>query len=317
MRQFSGRVYRPGRAVLYSRPFKPSHDTGMGDEHIITDEERETAQAADPTIDDALRALRLRRYEQQRVSPSSAEDLSQKVEEQLEEAVAGEVDEDAASEADVHAVQEEAHSVFSELFEGLNDEVRRMGREMFRANRTAERNQELFDEATREIHQLAASVALIPAQHQETIHAAKYETKAEICRELLRMADTFAASLAAVNDLIQQLETKAGRPQQGLAFRFSATRNLSDGLAQAIAAMKQWRDGQQLLAERLQAILRAAGVREIETAGRAFDPDQHRASSAVPRDDVAPGTIIGEELKGYTLEGKILRYPEVIVAKHE
>jgi hypothetical protein len=192
-----------------------------------------------------------------------------------------------------------------------------MGREMFRTNRATERNQELFDEAINEVRQLSAAVAIIPAQHEEAVSAAKFETKAEMCRELVRMADAFAASLTAVNDLIRQLETKAAPPHHGLAFRFSTAHELSDSLIQSVAAMKQWRDGQQLLAERLQAILRAAGVREIETAGRAFDPEQHRAVSTAPRDDVAPGTIVGEELKGYTLEGRILRYPEVIVAKHE
>lgn len=284
-------------------------------------DEREIAQAADSTLDDSLRSLRLRRYEHQGpLSPEEAseqEESPDEVDEVDEDEEAEEVGEDVADESDIHAIEEEAHSVFSEVFEDLHEEVRRMGREMFRTNRASERSQELFDEAINEVRQLSAAIAIIPAQHEEAVSAAKFETKAEMCRELVRMADAFAASLTAVNDLIRQLEARAAQPHHGLAFRFSTAHELSDSLIQSVAAMKQWRDGQQLLAERLQAILRAAGVREIETAGRAFDPEQHRAVSTEPRSDVAPGTIVGEELKGYTLEGRTLRYPEVIVAKHE
>ncbi|MGH9840996.1 MAG: nucleotide exchange factor GrpE [Blastocatellia bacterium] len=290
----------------------------MNHENVTTDGGRGFAEEADgqgPSLNDSLRSLRLRRYEQESYT-SPAEPVEEAVEEEdledpedLDEAD----DDDSSGE---QAVVEEAQRFFSEAFDDLGQEVRRMGREMFRTTRVAERNQELFDEAINEIRQLSSNVALIPEQHNDTINAATFDAKADLCRELLRMSDTLRASLAAADDLIHQFQAKAGRPQQGLAFRFSATRRLSDSLTESIAAMKQWRTGQQLLAERLQAILLTAGVREIETAGRAFDPDLHRAVSVAERNDVAPGTIVGEELKGYTLEDRILRYAEVIVAKH-
>ncbi|MEP7341992.1 MAG: nucleotide exchange factor GrpE [Acidobacteriota bacterium] len=298
----------------------------MENDNVTTDDGQETGPLLAAELEDSLRSLRARRYELQNAWLASQEGEQDEDEEPSEdeadaeeevEAEDAEIVEYEIDEAEIRAVEDEAHSVFSEVFEDLHEEVRRMGREMFRTNRASERNQELFDEAINEVRQLSATVAIIPAQHEEAVSAARFETKAELCRELVRMADAFAASLAAVNDLIRQLETKAAQPHHGLAFRFSPAQELSDSLIQSVAAMKQWRDGQQLLAERLQAILRAAGVREIETAGRAFDPEQHRAVSTAPRDDVASGTIVGEELKGYTLEGRILRYPEVIVAKHE
>src|SRR5262249_1696617 len=155
----------------------------------------------------------------------------------------------------------------------LSQEVRRLGREMFRINRVSERNQEIFDEAITEIRHLSSTVALIPAQHNEAISSAKFEAKAELCRELLRMSDTLMASLSAADDLIDQLQIRIDQSKgakRRLAFQFSTTRQVNDSLAQSIAAMKQWRDGQRLLLERLQSILRMAGVREIETVGRAF-----------------------------------------------
>ncbi len=288
----------------------------MENDNITTGDPRESVEEVS-TLDDSLRSLRLRRYETQHVWSSSPEESAEE-----DDAVAEEENDGGAEEPDgddssgEHAVEEEAHSFFSEVFEDLNQEVRRVGREMFRTNRVAERNQELFDEAINEIRRLSSNVALIPAQHDETINAATFDAKADLCRELLRMSDTLRASLAAADDLIHQFQAKAGGPQQGLAFRFSATRQLHESLSESVAAMKQWREGQQLLAARLQAILRTAGVREIETIGRTFDPAIHRAVSVAERHDVPSGAIVFEELKGYTLEGRILRYAEVIVAKH-
>lgn len=293
----------------------------MEHENVTTEDGQESARLIAQGLEDSLRSLRARSYEFQNTWPISEQETSSEDEEDAEES--SEPDEDdleeeaEIDEEEIRAVEDEAHSVFSEVFEDLHEEVRRMGREMFRANRTVERNQELFDEAINEVRQLSTTVALIPQQHEEAISSVRFEAKAEICRELARMADAFAASLTAVNGLIQQLEATVKPTHPGLAFRFYSAPETNPALIQSIAAMKQWRDGQQLLAERLQSILRSAGVRQIETAGRAFDPEQHRAVSAVPRNDVAPGTIVGEDLKGYTLEGRVLRYPEVIVAKHE
>ena len=295
----------------------------MENHNVTTDDLRGGVEEVS-TLDDSLRSLRLRRYETQSAWSSSAEESE--AEEASDEDESDE-DEDAeaveASEEDgddssgERAVEEEAHSFFSEVFEDLNQEVRRLGRETFRANRVAERNQEFFDEAINEIRGLSSNVALIPAQHNEAISTVTFEAKADLCRELLRMADTLWASLSAANELIHQFQAKADGPHQGLAYQFSVTRQLHESLSESVAAMKQWREGQQLLAARLQAILRTAGVREIETIGRTFDPEIHRAVSVAERNDVAPGVIVGEELKGYILEGRILRYAEVIVAKHE
>jgi hypothetical protein len=295
----------------------------MENDNVTMDGAALSAGELPSTLDDSLRSLRLRRYESQGIwAPPEEETETETTANEADEAVEVEADETGeADEADYSsdelAVEEEAQRFFSEAFDDLAQEVRRVGREMFRTNRVAERNQELFDEAVTEIRQLSSQVALIPAQHTESLGTAVFEAKADLCRELLRMSDTLRASLAAADDLIRQFQTKAEQPVQGLASRFTATRQLNESLSDAVSAMKQWRTGQQLLADRLQGILRTAGVREIETAGRPFDPELHRAVSVAARNDVAPGAIVGEELTGYMLEGRILRYAEVIVAKNE
>lgn len=246
-------------------------------------------------MSDSLRSLRMRRF-LDTAGPSGAEPAV----------------EEEAGEDDVRA---EATGVIAESIDELSQEIRRFGREIFRVNRAGERNQELFGEAVEEIRRLSAAIALIPEQARESTEAAKFEARAEICRELLRMLDALQAGLVAADGLLAPLQAKADRASRGLAARFSETREMHEALSDAASALKQWREGHRLLTERLQSILRTAGVREIEAIGRPFDPSIHRAVSTVELPDLTPGTIVEVELPGYYLEGRILRYAEVMVAK--
>jgi GrpE len=274
--------------------------------------------AAQDTLENSLRQLRLRRLQQEfSLWPAEESPIPNESAVKVESTTEDARSEDASGVETDDEAEAAADFDFGAALDELSQEIRRMGREMFKTNRATERNQEIFTETLTEIRSLASIIAKIPQQNDATLNDAKFEAKAFICRELLRMGDTMEAGLSAVGELIAQLQAKTGAPAHGVAYRFAATRQLRASLAEAVSSLRQWREGQSLQAERLRAILRTAGVREIETEGRAFDPAQHRAVSIAYRDDVAPGTIVGEELKGYTLDGRILRYAEVIVAKNE
>lgn len=197
--------------------------------------------------------------------------------------------------------------------EDLSQEVRRVGRELFKATRASERNQELFQTALEEVRRLNTLVAELPDQTAEAVRAAK----AAICRELVSVADALDASLTVARETLARLQEAADQPARGIAFRFSTTRALHASLAEALRAMRQWNEGQQLLRERLMHALQSFGVRAVDATGRPFDPLVHRAVAVERRADVPAGTIVAEDLRGYTLDGKILRYAEVIVAQDE
>src|SRR5438309_8065259 len=156
----------------------------------------------------------------------------------------------------------------------LSQEIRRVGRELFKTNRAAERNQELFESTLEELRQVSAAVAQAHAQSADPVFLAK----AALCRELLGVADALEASTAAANEVLAQLRELAPQPADTrfagarIAFRFPATQRLQAGLAGAVAAMGKWADGQQLLYERLMSALQSAGVRAMESVGRSFDP---------------------------------------------
>jgi molecular chaperone GrpE len=54
-------------------------------------------------------------------------------------------------------------------------------------------------------------------------------------------------------------------------------------------------------------VLEKAGVREIETVGREFDPVVHHAVEQVRVTEVPENTVVEEVLRGYLLEQKVLR----------
>ena len=309
--------------------------------------------------------------------------------------------------------------------EGLGDEVRRVGRELFKSSRSADRNRDLFDSAITELQRLTSRIEQVPSQlyGAESIN----EVKAAICREMIGVADAMEASLITAQEVLSKLQESAesreveeeievgaveeepaveeaeepvkGWEDAGLSgdseareesvkeeaageapVREDSVREapigepaesssdatgdstaqavvappkpfwsrdswqdrlrdwlwrvlppptpppgdesnriaeLEERLGQSWEAMNQWLDGQQLLYDRLQTALQAVGVRPIETEGQMFDLALHRAVSTEARNDVPAGTVVGEERKGYTLDGKNLRYAEVIVAKNE
>lgn len=74
-------------------------------------------------------------------------------------------------------------------------------------------------------------------------------------------------------------------------------------------------DGIQLTWRQLMSVLEKHGVRQVDPAGEAFNPDFHQAMSMVESADVASGHVLSVMQKGYTLHERLLRPAMVVVAK--
>ena len=266
-------------------------------------------------------------------------------------------------------------------FDELAQEVRRVGREVFKSNRAALRNQESFENALGQMEQMSGSLGRLSAHlnqaatpHQEAV----FQAKAGLCRDLFKVLDVLAASLQTADEVLLRLEVntqevllrlegnsqallsraanapleigttmsapKAGRwsalwawlgkaassppAMQGVTEAADASDSLAQravhaswedsaiaALKDSSAAMRQWLEGQELLYERLMAVLETTGARTIQTVGHPFDAAWHRAVAVEPSDTMPDNYIVGEELTGYTLDGKVLRYAEVVVAR--
>lgn len=73
-------------------------------------------------------------------------------------------------------------------------------------------------------------------------------------------------------------------------------------------------EGVKLIHKQLAAVLTQNGLQPIEAVGKQFDPELHEAIAQVETDKSPAGTILSEQLKGYALNGRLLRPAVVTVA---
>jgi molecular chaperone GrpE len=58
------------------------------------------------------------------------------------------------------------------------------------------------------------------------------------------------------------------------------------------------------------------GIEEVDCEiGSAFDPDKHDAIKSIDMGEDKKNTIIDVVKKGYSIDGRIVKYPQVVVGK--
>jgi molecular chaperone GrpE len=94
-----------------------------------------------------------------------------------------------------------------------------------------------------------------------------------------------------------------------------------DDLERALDHAKQSKEinslleGTGLIQKKMSGILEKQGLETLPAEGEDFDPEKHDALMQIENEDVESGMIIEAHLKGYTLNGKVIRHSQVIVAK--
>ena len=76
------------------------------------------------------------------------------------------------------------------------------------------------------------------------------------------------------------------------------------------------RDGVLLIYNKLLSTLESRGLKQIDSVGMEFNPEQHEAITEIPApsEDMI-GKVVDEIEKGFTLNDKMLRYAKVVVGK--
>ena len=81
--------------------------------------------------------------------------------------------------------------------------------------------------------------------------------------------------------------------------------------ADDIAVVKE---GMQLIYHKFRNILVSKGLEEMNSQGETFDADFHEAITSIPSpDDSLKGKVVDELEKGYSLNGKVIRFAKVVV----
>ena len=195
---------------------------------------------------------------------------------------------------------------------GLEKEIRRLGKAQFKANALAE-NQGAHWEQT------IASVQAAQEQQDELLATITHERIAARELELLK----------TVLPALDGLENAIASGRRYLEIRDKAANSIESSQtpitpAQAVlvspadrAMLSGWLDGLRLVRERMLAILKAGDVTPIPTVGQPFDPYLHIAIGTTTDGEGLAGTVAAEERRGYQSPAGVLRYAEVIVYQPE
>jgi molecular chaperone GrpE len=93
-----------------------------------------------------------------------------------------------------------------------------------------------------------------------------------------------------------------------------------DNFERAIQAARTSREaeafvaGMELIQRELLRVLEKFGVTAFSSAGEPFNPERHEAVARVPATDHPGMTVVEETLRGYLLNGRVLRPAQVTVA---
>jgi molecular chaperone GrpE len=149
---------------------------------------------------------------------------------------------------------------------------------------------------------------------EELVAQAKKEQADAHDRYLRLAADMENLRRRTVREKDEIRQFAAGRVLEDL---LSVLDNLGFGLAAAKAPNAEIQSivgGISMVADQLKNILGQHGLKEINPAGQAFDPNQHEAIAAQPSAEVVEGNVVQVIRIGYSLNGRLLRPASVIVS---
>lgn len=82
------------------------------------------------------------------------------------------------------------------------------------------------------------------------------------------------------------------------------------------ADIKAVNDGVQLIFHKFKQALQQKGLQEMNSLGETFDADIHEAITNIPApSDDMKGKVVDELEKGYSLNGKIIRFAKVVIGQ--
>ena len=81
------------------------------------------------------------------------------------------------------------------------------------------------------------------------------------------------------------------------------------------ANLDKLREGTELTLKLMADTMAKFGVEAIAPEGQPFNPEFHQAMTMVPRDDLAPNTVVSVVQKGYLLNGRLVRPAMVLVSR--
>jgi molecular chaperone GrpE len=79
--------------------------------------------------------------------------------------------------------------------------------------------------------------------------------------------------------------------------------------------LEQVKQGNQLVFNKLRAILQQKGLSSMDSVDAEFDVEKHEAITEIEAGEAKKGKVVDEVQKGYYLNGKLIRFAKVVVGK--
>lgn len=170
------------------------------------------------------------------------------------------------------------------------------------------------DEANAEAEQLQPDAAYV-AELEQQLTDATSRAQAE--------KDNALRALAEMENLRRRSAQDVEKAQKFALEKFAGELlPVIDSLERALEHTDKESDGFKAVYEGVELTLRSLlstiekfGVLPIDPTGTPFDPNKHQAMSMVESNEVAPNSVVAVMMKGYELNGRILRPAMVMVAK--
>ncbi|CAG7581356.1 MAG: Protein GrpE [uncultured marine phage] len=144
-------------------------------------------------------------------------------------------------------------------------------------NRASEEKKELEDKYVR----LYAEFENHKKRFRSQLNDIKIQTKHSTVKELLNVVDDISLSRKSL--------TEAEDP-------------------------KDWVDGAVLIFDKIDSYIKSVGLEEVSCEiGTKFDPDRHDCITVIQMGEDKIGTIVDVIKRGYKIDGKIVKYPQVVV----
>ncbi len=190
--------------------------------------------------------------------------------------------------------------------EGVEKEVRKLGKVQFKANMLAE------NQAT-QWEQMVTAVHTTQSQNEQLLAQIREGGETAVSQKLLLAILPALDSLEEAISSGQHYLTKRDKAALAPSMTPDRAKQLVSPADRAI--LSGWLEGLRLIREHLLTVLEAGGVTPIPTTGHLFDPFKHRAVSTLPAGNNKSNQIANEERTGYQTADGILRYADVTVYK--
>jgi molecular chaperone GrpE len=150
------------------------------------------------------------------------------------------------------------------------------------------------------------------------------EPAADTAAELQAMRERYLRLAAEFENYRKRVERERGeawvRAQGQLAERLLEPLDDLQRIADfdpATTSAVALHEGAEMVEKKFLRALEAAGLEEIDAAGKAFDPTQHEALTTAPAaSEEEDDTVAQVYRKGYRFKGVLLRPAQVVVKKH-